>query len=224
MWLLDGDIKYLDRTHIPLFLVALLILILAIAYKIMIFSWQWVIRLPKVWILKWTNNQKLNSFIQTYQAPFNDRHRYWTGLLLLLRLLLTLILSFTASRDPNSSIIAMILSLGILFLLRLTYAKNLYKKWPVDLLETVLIFNLFALATYMMMITQEGFLPIYNISVSFTSRSILLLRVVAYIYIAIFLLVFLQIEKRGYTLQLNDHQYYVHQVMSSIAMTDFLKA
>ena len=77
---------------------------------------------------------------------------------------------------------------------------------------------------HMMMITQEGFLPIYNISVSFTSRSILLLRVVAYIYIAIFLLVFLQIEKRGYTLQLNDHQYYVHQVMSSIAMTDFLKA
>ena len=92
VWLLDGDIKYLDRTHIPLFLVALLILILAIAYKIMIFSWQWVIRLPKLWILKWTNNQKLNSFIQTYQAPFNDRHRYWTGLLLLLRLLLTLII------------------------------------------------------------------------------------------------------------------------------------
>ena len=28
----------------------------------------------------------------------------------------------------------------------MTYAKNLYEKWPVDLLETVLIFNLFALA------------------------------------------------------------------------------
>ena len=106
VWLLDGDIKYLDRTHIPLFLVALMILILAIAHKIMIFSWQWVIQLPK----KWTNNQKLNSLIKTYQAPFNDRHWYWTGL----QLLLTLILSFTASRDPNSSIIAMILSLGIL--------------------------------------------------------------------------------------------------------------
>ena len=113
VWLLDGDIKYLDRTHIPLFLVTLMILILAIAYKIMIFSWQWVIRLPK----KWTNNQKLNSLIKTYQAPFNDRHRYWTGLLLLLRLLLTLILSFTASRDPNSSTIAMILSLGILIVM-----------------------------------------------------------------------------------------------------------
>jgi hypothetical protein len=206
VWLLDGDIKYLDRTHIPLFLVALLILILAIAYKIIIFSWQWVIRLPKVWILKWTNNQKLNSFIQTYQAPFNDRHRYWTGLLLLLRLLLTLILSFTASRDPNSSIIAMILSLGIVFLLRLTYAKNLYKKWPVDLLETVLIFNLFALATLAYTYNDDHTRRILAyISVSFTS--ILLLVVMAYhIYTYILVRVFPKLKREKYTLRSNDHQ------------------
>ena len=104
---------------------------------------------------------------------------YRTGLLLLLRLLLTLILRFTASRDPNSSIIAMILSLGILFLLRLTYAKNLYKKWPVDLLETVLIFNLFALATLAYTYNDDHTRRILAyISVSFTS--ILLLVVMAY--------------------------------------------
>ena len=206
VWLLDGDIEYLDRTHIPLFLVALLILILAIAYKIIIFSWQWVVRLPKVWILKWTNNQKLNSFIQTYQAPFNDRHRYWTGLLLLLRLLLTLILSFTASRDPNSAIIAMILSLGILFLLRLTYAKNLYKKWPVDLLETVLIFNLFALATLAYTYNDDRTRrTLAYISVSFTSG--LLLVVMAYhIYKYILVSVFPKLKRETYTFRSNGHQ------------------
>ena len=206
VWFLDGDIKYLDRTHIPLFLVALFILILAIVYKIIIFSWQWVVRLPKVWILKWTDNQKLNSFIQTYQAPFSDRHRYWTGLLLLLRLLLTLILSFTASRDPNSSIIAIILSLGILFLLRLTYAKNLYKKWPLDLLETVLIFNLFALATLAYTYNDDHTRRILAyISVSFTT--ILLLIVVAYhIYAYILISIFPKLKREKYSLRSNSRQ------------------
>ena len=208
VWFLDGNVDYLEGRHIPLFILAIFILIFAVIYKnlIMIFSWQWVIRLPKIWILKWTNNQKLNSFIQTYQAPFNDRHRYWTGLLLLLRLLLTLILSFTASRDPNSSIIAMILSLGILFLLRLTYAKNLYKKWPVDLLETVLIFNLFALATLAYTYNDDRTRRILAyISVSFTS--ILLLVVMAYhIYTYILVSVFPKLKREKYTLQSNDHQ------------------
>ena len=200
VWLLDGDIRYLDRTHIPLFLVTLLILFFAIIYKLIIFSWQWVVRCPKVWILKWTSNHKLNSFIQAYQAPYNDRHRYWTGLLLLVRVMLTLILSFTASTDPNSSVIAMILSLGILFLLRLTYAKNLYKKWPVDLLETVLIFNLFALATLAYTYNDDNSRRILAyISVSFTA--VLLLVVLGYhAYTYILIDIFPNLKKRTYTL------------------------
>ncbi|MCG8623359.1 MAG: hypothetical protein MJE68_15375, partial [Proteobacteria bacterium] len=179
VWLPNGDIKYLDRAHVPLFLVALLILFLAIAYKVIIFSWQWIVRCPKVWILKWTNNQKLNSFIQTYQAPFNDRHRYWTGLLLLLRVLLTLISSFTASTDPNSSVIALILTLGVLFLLQMTYVKNLYKKWPVDVLDTVLLFNLFVLAIMAYTYNDDDTRKILAyVSVSFTC--ILLLIVIVY--------------------------------------------
>ena len=203
VWLLDGDIKYLDRMHIPLFLVALFILFLAIIYKIIIFSWQWIVRCPKVWILKWTNNQKLNSFMQTYQAPFSDRHRYWTGLLLLVRVMLTLILSFTASTNPNSSVIAVILTLGILFLLRLTYAKSLYKKWPVDLLETVLIFNLFALATLAYTYNDDNSRRILAyISVSFTA--FLLLIVIAYhIYTYILIDVFPKLKIRTYTLKSN---------------------
>ena len=203
VWFLDGDVKYLHGKHIPLFIVALVIILLAIVYNIIIFSWQWIVRLPK---LKWTNNQKLNSFILTYQAPFNDRHRYWTGLLLLLRLLLTLILSFTASSDPNISIIALILSLGMLFLLRLTYAKNLYKKWPADLLETVLIFNLFTLGilayTYNDDNTRQ---TLAYISVSFTF--FLLIVVMAYhVYAYILVSVCPKLERDLYTFTSNTQQ------------------
>lgn len=147
VWLLDGNIKYLGAKHVPLFLVALFILSVAIAYKIIIFSWQWVVRSPKVWILKWTNNQKFNEFIKAYQAPYSDEHRYWTGLLLLVRVVLTLISIFTASTNPDISVLFMIVTLGILLLYKISFAKKLYKKWSVDVLETVLIFNLFVLTT-----------------------------------------------------------------------------
>ena len=200
VWLLNGDIAYLHRTHIPLFIVALFILILAIAYKLIIFSWQWVVRCPKGWL---TNNQKLNSFIQTYQAPFCDRHRYWTGLLLLVRVFLTLYSSFTASSDPNSSVLAMILIFGLLFLLRMTYAKNLYKKWPVDLLDTVLLFNLFVLATMAYAYEDDNTRRILSyVSVSF--MCILLLIVFAYhIYAYILVGVFPKLKREKYGITQN---------------------
>ena len=106
-----------------------------------------MIRCPNKPLLKWIQNQKLNAFIKTYQAPYHDKHRYWTGLLLLVRVLLTIVLISTGSTTPDSSVLFMIFVLGILFLLKMSYAKNLYKNWAVDALETVLLFNLFVLTT-----------------------------------------------------------------------------
>ena len=121
VWFLDGNVDYLEGRHIPLFILAIFILFFAVIYRIMIFSWQWVIWLPKICILKWTNNQKLNSFIQMYQAPFNDRHRYWTGLLLLEWVLLTYISFLTANTHPNTQLLS-----NMMFFFTFK-AKNLYK-------------------------------------------------------------------------------------------------
>ena len=109
VWFLDGNVDYLEGRHIPLFILAIFILFFAVIYRIMIFSWQWVIWLPKICILKWTNNQKLNLFIQMYQAPFNDRHRYWTGLLLLEWVLLTYISILTANTHPNTQLLSIMM-------------------------------------------------------------------------------------------------------------------
>ena len=105
VWLLDGHLPYFTGIHIPLCIVAIAILLLAIAYKVLIFSWQWMIRCPNRPMLRWINNQKLNAFIQTYQAPYHDKHRYWTGLLLLVRVLLTIVLISTGSTNPDDSVL-----------------------------------------------------------------------------------------------------------------------
>lgn len=61
----------------------------------------------------------------------------------------------------------------------MTYVKNLYKKWPVDVLDTVLLFNLFVLAIVAYTYNDDDTRKILAyVSVSFTC--ILLLIVIVY--------------------------------------------
>jgi predicted outer membrane repeat protein len=148
VWLPDGDIKYFKDKHIPLFLVALLLVIVTGVYMVLITTWQWVVRLPNFRLLKWTKNQKLKSFMEAYSAPYSDKHRYWTGLLLIVRVFLILISITTEGKGPTIPLASIIFLLGVLFVLKMTYAKNLYKEWPIDVLETAMIFNLYVYAVY----------------------------------------------------------------------------
>lgn len=180
VWLPDGSVEYLRGKHVPMFLMGLLIVFLTVIYIILVFSWQWIVRVPNFWMLKWTKNQKLNFFLQAYQAPFCDRHRYWIGLLMLVRVLLYLISIFSEDSERSVPLLATTFVVGALFLLKLTYAKKLYKKWLKDILETVTIFNLFLFTIftwYFLDDTQSQGILAY-ISTSFTF--ILFLCVITY--------------------------------------------
>ena len=83
VWLLDGNVKYLQGKHIGLFTAAILIILLGVPYTFLLFLWQWCIRTPHWKIFGWIRNTRLNTFITTYHAPYSLKHRYWTGLLLL---------------------------------------------------------------------------------------------------------------------------------------------
>ena len=149
VWLPDGDLKYFHGKHIPMFLVAFILVLLTVAYITLLISWQWITGFSNLWILKWTKNQKIKRFMEAYHAPYCDKHRYWTGLLLLIRVLLILISITTEGGGPTIPLLSTIFCLGVIFLLRMTLAKKLYKNWPVELLETSLIFNLFVYAIFM---------------------------------------------------------------------------
>ena len=43
VWLPDASIEYLSAKHIPLFIVALLILVAGTAYTMTLFCWQWLL-------------------------------------------------------------------------------------------------------------------------------------------------------------------------------------
>ena len=145
VWLPDATVGYLDGKHIALFLVAVLILVIGLVYTVLVFSWQWLLRLPDWKIFKWSRNPRLQTFIETYHTPYTARHRYWTGLLLLVRVVLHLVAAVNVSNSPQIALTSISLTIGGLFFLG--FFGRVYKKWPLDLLESFFYFNLLFLST-----------------------------------------------------------------------------
>ena len=142
VWLPDGNVKYLQGKHIVLLLVAAFIVIIGLAYTILLFLWQWLVCAPEGKLFAWTRNTKLNIFITAYHSPHNSKHRYWTGLMLLARVILYVSSSVTICSGPQTSLVATNILVGCLFLLKLISRIRVYKKIIVDVIETTLYFNL----------------------------------------------------------------------------------
>ena len=148
VWLPDGNVKYFEGKHIPLVLVALLIILIGLPYTIILFLWQWIVRAPMWKVFKWTRNTKLNAFIATYHVPHNSKYRFWTGLLLLVRVVLYVTDSVTVSANPQTFPLISNTLIGGLFLFCKFFSLRVYKNSFVDAVDTVLYFNLLALSAF----------------------------------------------------------------------------
>ena len=143
LWLPDATLGYFTGIRIPLFITAVGILIIGLAYTLILFSWQWISRYLK---LKVVRNPKIRSFMEAYTAPYNDKHRYWTGLLLFARVLLYLTSASNVQGDPQVSLITTAEIAAALLLLKGLLGGWVYKQWPIDILETILYFILLFLS------------------------------------------------------------------------------
>ena len=142
--------KYFQGKHIPLVIVALLIVLIGAPYTILLFLWQWLVRVPTWKIFKWTRNTKLNAFVSVHHVPYNSKYRYWTGLLLLVRVVLYITASVTVSdfdKPQTALLVTSILVAGLIFLKGIIGVR-VYKKSTVDVLQTGLYFNFLTFATF----------------------------------------------------------------------------
>ena len=105
LWLPDVSVEYLKGRHIALFIAAVFILVAGIIYTTILFSWQWILCFNQWTLLKWTRNQKLALFIETYHAPYTPRNRYWTGLLLFVCAILYIASAANVSGDPRINLL-----------------------------------------------------------------------------------------------------------------------
>ena len=128
LWLPDATVKYLSGKHIPLFITAVLILLVGLVYTTLLFLWQWCIYLPTWKILKWSRDQKLQIFIETHHSPFAPKHRYWPGLLLIVHTILYLVATVNVSNDPQVALSAIIFTISGTLLLIAFVDIRMYRK------------------------------------------------------------------------------------------------
>ena len=148
VWLPDGNVPYFQGKHVALVLVALLIILVGVPYTILLLLWQWLVRAPKWKVFNWTRNTKLNAFVSVHHVPYNGKYRYWTGLLLLVRVVLYVTAAVTISGDPQTSLLLTSILVGSLSLIKEVTGARVYKNSSLNILETMLYLNLVALSAF----------------------------------------------------------------------------
>ena len=149
VWLYDANIGYLHGKHIPLFLVAVLVfLFLFLPYTFLLLFGQWLQAISHLRLFSWVNSARLKPFMDSYHAPYKAKHRYWPGLLLVLRfiLLLAFAFEFNPQQDRASiNLLAIQVGTGILVIWAWV-CGGVYRNWCLDALEGSFALNLIILA------------------------------------------------------------------------------
>ena len=158
MWLYDGNIGYLSNKHTPLFIGALVCLVvLFLPYTLFLIFSQWLrSKSGRCRILFWVNHYRVLPFLDAYHAPYTDKHRYWTGLMLLVRCALFLLFAFNALGDPSVNLLAIGCATVILLIVYALLGNRIYKTWYLNALELSFIANLCVLAIATFYIRSTG--------------------------------------------------------------------
>ena len=148
VWLADGNIKYFEPKHAILFLVALLVLLLlGVPYTVTLIAAPWIQRSRFKLVSSFYNRFK--PLFDAYMGPYKDRHRYWTGMLLLARVILILLFSSIANTNTvaGPQLNLLLLSLSFFILFGFTAALKPYKNKLLNGLEIFHLTILFILSS-----------------------------------------------------------------------------
>jgi hypothetical protein len=143
----NNDVEYTD-IGIILITISSLIALVGFLYTALVFFWKWLVWYQNKAIFKWVRYQKLQHFMEPYHAPYTPKFRYWTGLLLIMRIVLFSVSAINFSRDPRVDFVSTIFVIGGLVLFKGIVAKRIYKNVLLDVMETAIYFNLIFFAAF----------------------------------------------------------------------------
>ena len=160
VWLIDASVSFFSGKHIPLFITALVIAFVGITYTFVLFGWQRLVYCPNRGPLRWIiGNTKVIAFIDAYHNPYNKDHRYWIGLLLLVRVALYLVSAVNVLGDPRINLLSITLAIVFLVFFQRTVerkCKNSIQKSTLnEMFETVSVLNLAGLTIATFFITED---------------------------------------------------------------------
>ena len=172
VWLVDGNVNYLNIIHTPLFLTSLLALfLLFIPFTLLLLLGQCIQAQSERKCFKWISDYRVSTFLDVYHGPFKNKHRYWCGLLLVTRFCIFLVFTFNVYGDTSVNILAIAVCL---ICLQSTFVFfTVYKAWYLNVLEASFVINLLLLAigTYYVEISggDQKALTYTSVSVAFAT-------------------------------------------------------
>ena len=87
------------------------------------------------------NNLKLKAFLDAYYAPYSELHHYWTGLLLLIRLVLFLLIAEGVLDNSETLLAVSTTSFGLLVWPWMV-GSAIYRNWYLNALNSSYFVNL----------------------------------------------------------------------------------
>ena len=136
-WYIDANVEYVRGCHMPLFLFSLAVLVLLIIpytfYLLTIPLFEGPLSKYMCCCQKFSTYMK--PFFDAYGGPYKDKYRFWTGFLLLVRVILAL----TVSLDVLIFLLIVIVFMYLIF-------KGIYRHFPLGCLEEFFVLNLMFMA------------------------------------------------------------------------------
>ena len=147
-WLIDGNIKYFKGKHIPLAIFAIMLGLLLLPFALCLFFIQWLQKASGWKGFSWIN--RLKPFFDVYTGPFTASGRFWTGLLLISRVILLVTTAVNVTGSPNTIIGAVFLVIVVLLMIVALLPAGLYWRRCLNVLEYSSLVNLGALSSLLL--------------------------------------------------------------------------
>ena len=137
IWMYDGSKEYLaNKSHIGLFIVGLLVTIFfIIPYTLLLLLTPYLMKLSHWRVFSWIN--RIKPLVDSYEAPFKDRYRFWTGAMLSYRIALAIVSTYFSQQPTMILLMIIIVHAGIVF-----SGFAVYKSWVISGMETLLHVNI----------------------------------------------------------------------------------
>ena len=145
-WYIDANVQYLrGYCHLPLFLFSMAVLILLIIpytfYLLTIPLFEGP--LSKYMCCCHKLLKYMKPFFDAYGGPYKDKCRFWTGLLLLVRV----VLAFVVSLDTEATVSLDVLTCILIFIISMYFLlRGIYRHLPLACLEMSFFLNLMFMA------------------------------------------------------------------------------
>ena len=140
-WTIDGHYEYLKGWHIVVFIVGAIFVLVSFPFMAALLCVQHTGKVSHWRVFSWVNH--LKPFFDSYTGPYQDKARFWVGLLLLVRILLLGFHSLSIIPDSDAIVMAVVsATCFVLLFTSMVFPKGLYKNHWLNVLENFFIANL----------------------------------------------------------------------------------